>query len=265
MVLGLIISFTSFVISFYTCKLIIDAAEHDPDFSDTLQKYYGPVAYYIGLFAPGMLIVGAVSVYFVIMTQVSYPIFLAIASWCSGTDYVEDMTPSPKKFSPFYTAIVLFFVCFMITSMKDLKIFMKIGSFGSFIIMAIMAFIVVVGIYSLTNTSYTTEWFGTPNNDWTTDDRTIALFSINFAPIAGVLCAGYFIHTCALPIIRSAAEPEKNIRNVFLGYFLVFISYAVVGSMGYIGFIGIKFEHYFVNSPPQANEIDQNCLNMFEY
>lgn len=36
MVLGLLISFTSFVVSFYTCKLIIDTAEHDPDFSDTL-------------------------------------------------------------------------------------------------------------------------------------------------------------------------------------------------------------------------------------
>lgn len=80
-----------------------------------------------------------------------------------------------------------------------------------------------------------------------------------------MLCAGYFIHTCALPIIRSAAEPEKNIRNVFLGYFLVFISYAVVGTMGYIGFIGIKFEHYFLNKPSTANEIDQNCLNMFPY
>lgn len=40
---------------------------------------------------------------------------------------------------------------------------MKIGSFGSFIIMAIMIFIVVVGIYSLTNTEYAFEFAGEPS------------------------------------------------------------------------------------------------------
>lgn len=40
-VLGLILSFTSFVISFYTCKLIIDMAGTDSDYSETLRKFYG--------------------------------------------------------------------------------------------------------------------------------------------------------------------------------------------------------------------------------
>ena len=41
MLLGFIITFTSFMVSFYTCKLIIDMAGDDPDYSDTLRKYYG--------------------------------------------------------------------------------------------------------------------------------------------------------------------------------------------------------------------------------
>ena len=41
MLLGLIITFTSFMVSFYTCKLIIDMTGKDPDYSDTLRKYYG--------------------------------------------------------------------------------------------------------------------------------------------------------------------------------------------------------------------------------
>jgi hypothetical protein len=40
-VLGLIITFTSFIISFYTCKLIIDMSGTDSDFSLTLKKFYG--------------------------------------------------------------------------------------------------------------------------------------------------------------------------------------------------------------------------------
>lgn len=39
--LGLIISLVSFLISFYTCKLIVDQAGDDVDYSITLKKYYG--------------------------------------------------------------------------------------------------------------------------------------------------------------------------------------------------------------------------------
>jgi amino acid permease len=39
--LGLIISLVSFLISFYTCKLIVDQAGDDADYSITLKKYYG--------------------------------------------------------------------------------------------------------------------------------------------------------------------------------------------------------------------------------
>mmetsp|Transcript_34136 Transcript_34136/g.24646 ORF Transcript_34136/g.24646 Transcript_34136/m.24646 type:complete len:86 (-) Transcript_34136:1310-1567(-) len=68
LLLGIIISFTSFVISFYTCKLIVETAGDDPDYCDTLRKYFGMQGYYIALIGPSFVIIGAVSVYFVIMT-----------------------------------------------------------------------------------------------------------------------------------------------------------------------------------------------------
>jgi len=46
MILGMIICFTSFLISFYTCKLIVDRTGNDPDFSDTARKYYGKLPYW---------------------------------------------------------------------------------------------------------------------------------------------------------------------------------------------------------------------------
>jgi hypothetical protein len=88
----------------------------------------------------------------------------------------------------------------------------------------------------------------------------------------GIFGAGYFIHTCSLPIVRSAKNPEKIPRDVFLGYLAVFVSYAVVGSLGYIGFLGVKFSWYFEaaakpNPPPGTTPgaIDGNCLNMYQY
>lgn len=67
--------------------------------------------------------------------------------------------------------------------------------------------------------------------------------------------------------MRSAARPEKADRDLFLGYLFVFISYIVLGSLGYIGFVGFDFANYFESKEGSATEgqIDQNCLNMFNY
>jgi len=39
----------------------------DPDYSDTLRKFYGKPGYYAGLIAPAVVMLGGVTVFFVIM------------------------------------------------------------------------------------------------------------------------------------------------------------------------------------------------------
>lgn len=270
--LGLIITLTSFLVSFYTCKLIIEQAGEDPDYSDTLRKYYGNFGFYIGLCAPALLIVGAVSVYFVIMTQLLYPILLAIYSWISGNEPVLDMTPSFTQFSPAYCALFLFVILVILCSKKDMQIFMKIGSFGVIFIIILMLFIIAVGVLAFTDTTFSigssTEAFDLSLAQWSDNSRILVLFNVNFSPLAGILCAGYFLHTCSLPIIRSSKNPDKVGRDIFLGYFFVFLSYAICGVLGYIGFVGYEFKDYFIrNYSDEAlrSLVDQNCLNMFEY
>ena len=53
--------------------------------------------------------------------------------------------------------------------------------------------------------------------------------------------------------MRNAEEPEKNTRNVFIGYLMVFISYATVGCLGYIGFMGTDFKQYFIDHASKSN------------
>lgn len=72
--------------------------------------------------------------------------------------------------------------------------------------------------------------------------------------LVGILCGGYYLHNISLPIYRSSKHPENNLRDIFLGFFLVFLSYAACGCLGYFGFAnGALF-------PGQS--IEQNCLNM---
>lgn len=67
--------------------------------------------------------------------------------------------------------------------------------------------------------------------------------------------------------MRNAKKPEHNTRNLFIGYTIVFICYIIIGAVGYMGFIGPLFSHYFHNIKATAHSglIEQNCLNMFGY
>ena len=162
----------------------------------------------------------------------------------------------------------MFPILILITMKKDLSIFMKVGSFGVIFILFLIFFIITVGIEAFGNTDFV---FGTAeesnNTDWLGDQRTLVTFNLNFAPLAGNLCTGYFLHTCSLSVLRSSKNPEKTHRDLFLGYVLVFISYATVGLFGYFGFISTAFSQYFVNEEGTSlhGQIAQNCLMMFNY
>ena len=110
----------------------------------------------------------------------------------------------------------------------------------------LIGFIVKTGLVAGTNTDFVT---GTPEqaklDDWETDMRTLTLVNSNIGPITGVLCAGYFLHVIGVPILRNAKEPQNNDRDLFLGYFFVFVSYLTLGVLGYIGFAGVDFTAYY--------------------
>ena len=73
-VLAILVSFVSFLISYYTCALIIKTAKNDKDYVFTLKKYYGMKGYYIGLVSPSFVVIAALTGYFNIAATNLYPI-----------------------------------------------------------------------------------------------------------------------------------------------------------------------------------------------
>lgn len=62
--------------------------------------------------------------------------------------------------------------------MKDLKVFMKVGSFGIVFVVFLMIFIVSTGIISLGNTSFSIgPAYVSDSTDWSTNSRTLVMFS----------------------------------------------------------------------------------------
>ena len=66
----------------------------------------------------------------------------------------------------------------------------------------------------------------------------ILLFSKKYPALMGILGGGFYFHNISLPVIRNAKDPSKNARDVFLGYFMVFMTYFLCGVLGYYGFLG---------------------------
>ena len=210
--------------------------------------FLGSKGYYTGLIAPAILIAGAIIVFFVIMSQVMYPDMLAIYAWMGGSPPAFDIDPSFARFSTSYVSLLLFVVLVIICNKKDINIFMRIGSFGVIFVVFLMIFIIATGIIAFTDTTFSIGSTADSNaTKWKdSNERVLVMFNTNFSPLLGILCTGYFLHTCSLPIVRSSKNPDKVGRDMFIGYFLVFISYAIVGCLGYVGFMGTYFRDYFV-------------------
>ena len=176
------------------------------------------------------------------MTQVLYPITLAIYAWITQNEPTLDLEPSFSKYSTSYVSLALFPVLIILSSKKDLSIFQKLSSFGVMFVLFLICFIIYIGIMSFTDTNFvigsSMDAFNMTIQQWNESTRYIVLVNKNFSPLAGLLCVGYFLHTCSLSIVRTAKEPAKNPRNVFLGYFFVYLSYVLCGALGYFGFMG---------------------------
>jgi hypothetical protein len=90
---------------------------------------------------------------------------------------------------------------------KDLTIFIKMGSLGAVCVTSLIGFVVIYGGLALNRTTYDFGWGPTAANNqgavwaaakdghWSTSSvPTVLMYNVGGASLAGVLCAGYFIH-----------------------------------------------------------------------
>lgn len=181
--LGIIVSIIGFIASSRTCILIIRTAGNDDEYFDTLYKYWGSWAYYCGAVSTWLIILTAACSYFIIMSQMLYPIILAPIDWFSTSNVYEETGLSFTDFSPAYVTLMIFAIEVVITMRKDLTVFIKVASFGSIFIISLILFIIGVGIYSLTNTTYKILDTHTIDNvyDSSTNVRYLYLINTNFS------------------------------------------------------------------------------------
>jgi hypothetical protein len=155
---------------------------------------------------------------------------------------IADLTPYFFQFSLIYCGIIVGLLLFPFSMMKQVNLLIKINSYGVYFVSIIIFYALLRGIMALIHTPYDFEYI------YNTEDSTIRhiwLFGENPTILLGMLTGSYFSHSFILPIMKNNENQKNNKRDLFLGYFLVYITYLSIGILGYIGFSDIHFDPDF--------------------
>ena len=79
---------------------------------------------------------------------------LFIVESFNGDNRTIDMAPDWSEFSYSWTCVIIFVLNFAVVAIRNLKIFVKINSFGVIFIMIVVLVICGIGCYSLGDTDY---------------------------------------------------------------------------------------------------------------
>ena len=118
----------------------------------------------------------------------------------------------------------------------------KVNSYGVYFVSVIIFYLIMRGLYASFNGSFDFQY---KYNTWEDETRHLLLFGENPNILLGILSSSYFSHSFILPIMKNNENPKNNKRDLFVGYFLVYITYILVGILGYIGFSENGFDPVF--------------------
>jgi len=113
----------------------------------------------MGLIGPALLIFGALVAYFNVIVTNLYSVlyYILFKVFKIDIDYIQD-DPLPfknfKTFSPAWMAVVMYCILVPVSLKKDLSIFIKMGSFGSFCCTMLILYVIFIGFKSLDNTTF---------------------------------------------------------------------------------------------------------------
>jgi len=240
--LSFILAVISFSVCYYTTQLMILAAKGDLDMTDTLFRLFGKRAKKFGAISAMLFMYGAVFIYFQFETQTLFPVIQKILSFVGIVSAEEANSMSLdvdfSKFSESWTCILQFLIIYPICNMKRLDFFIKMSQYGVICIFVQIGFVLGVGIYSISNTSYSLTFYQESTHP---SEPVIAFWKPNFFPLAGILGAGFYQHAMALPILSQNKNKANNNRDMFLGFSASLVNYLVIGIVGYFGFSGSYF------------------------
>ena len=258
MALGILITAVACLFAFTTNYLILRVAGKDTNFSDTMHHYFPTHGWSVSMACFIVNFYVGIILFFQVLSQSLYPIIL----FAMGRDKAIEMTTDWSQFSLSYTCLILMGIVLLMTAPRNTTYVQKVNAFGVVFIVIFLGFVLTNGIKSMATTNY---YYSQAAYDEakTTSPETYAAFipmaASKFTPLMGILGGGFYFHNMSLSMVQNAEHPEKNTRNIGIGFLLVFMTYSMIGITGVYGFTGQAFAQF----NPSVDLIKENCLNMF--
>lgn len=179
-----------------------------------MRRFFGRKGYYAALITAMIILYGGALIYYQLLTQTLFPVIIGIKDIISGeyTPYVKTEADF-SEFSLAWTSIIIFIPLYLVVSLRDRTIFIRVATYGVIFIIVQILFVIYFFIYSLTNTSYDFSIY--EQRAPTPEVSNITLFNTNFQALTGMLAAGYYLHQLGLPIILDNEKQKNNSRDVF--------------------------------------------------
>ena len=101
----------------------------------------------------------------------------------------ESLVSSFSQFSVIYCGLVVSCLIFPLLILKNMAVLVTLNSYGIYLVSLLLMFVIGVGIYGFTNTTYKFDYV---QNTEGSDTRYIYLFGNQISTLAGTLSLGYF-------------------------------------------------------------------------
>ena len=252
------------LLAWYTCYLTNKYCEmfDEDDIINLILRMWGTKGQKVTLIMSCSVLVGATMAFNVLMNSSFFNILKGLSVWFTGHE-ISSCDDCWEDFSARYTPFILMGLLVIVLNFKDKATYIKLNSGGIFFVIAILIFLVCVGIRALIINTFTLEHESNSGNIGCHDDWNclhhnrkvqISLYEPNFFMLSGILTLSYFLHNCIAIIMKNNENHKNNSRDLALGYMASGLSYLTIAVIGYFGFKGNGF--------PQ-DQISQNALDMF--
>ncbi|KYN38046.1 Putative amino acid permease F13H10.3 [Trachymyrmex septentrionalis] len=269
---GIILNLLMSGLCLYTAyRLVVAHAYHgggsDIEVLDLCRIYLGKWAEHIARIFSIAVLLGATIAYWILMANFLYNsvnfIYDNIAGWSThhvseNISYKEVLCPKDfqdnntivtyektydmlgpawdlRNTVPMFLALPIF----PLLNFNSTTFFTKFNSFGTVSVMYLIIFVIIKSVswgINMDQVEWTTSWVIRPT----------------FPALTGLLAMSFFIHNIVINIMQSNRNQEKNGRDLTIAYFLVTLTYIIVGVT------------FFMCFPLPKSCIEDNLLNNFQ-
>jgi len=265
------------IMCYYTAYLCIKAAEKArgksektagpglPEFQAVCHYYMGPWGERLALLAADVIVIGALTVYYVLMSKFFFGAGMSIFQLSNSNSsepvmpFVDDQQCVAKQLNrtgqlnstfevsegvdlkasfsdafhvnksvPLYLLFVLALCC-----IKDSSFFNRFSAFGT-----LTVFLIFFAAFYKAG-----KWGIGANVDFSDELSPHYVTQFDFkgtAVLPGILSMAYFIHSAVTTLVKDNKDQSKNARDLGIAYILVFVTYTLLGLIFYLAYPGWK-------------------------